>query len=455
MMPLKLCSTIVLLASIDADVSAASNSKSFHELQSRHQPPSAADIRDSLDEYDAFYIQVKPASSGGGPCVWSECGVDDTDDQYTGDNRDGDEQWYQFRTQNFCANAAYSLYGRKKGDGSSWLGRKCSGSHYINSFFTYGGADNLLAAVGKTPNVYFADSGAYTNADCVEDTSNNGNNNNHQRRRLNSGSGDRSHSSGDDGATYNTIGCSATGQYILGQFSSSTCDGNYFTQDIGSFDEYNAQFTSGGHMSCHKLHATKDYDALYNLLANSWECDVRVYPNQCPDPYQRKARYEYALRTAARGGNGMAAYRQMVVTPHLRRLSWALLGLAGMMVLATYFIQKRYGGKKIAPVSSSPSSPDAAAAMEDESKKEEKSLNESHASGGSIGSGGSGKKLSPVGKVRKWIKGKGKNSDDDNGDVLDAYAPTIIEITSSSSSQSVKEGNYESPTKLVDGSVAL
>ena len=69
----------------------------------------AIDIVSNLDSYEKLWI--KPHS-----CVWSECAVDDTDDNYMGDNRDGDEQWYQYRTQGFCANAAYSLYGQRKND---------------------------------------------------------------------------------------------------------------------------------------------------------------------------------------------------------------------------------------------------------------------------------------------------------------------------------------------------
>ena len=73
-----------------------------------------------------------------------------------GDYRDGDEKWYQYRTQSFCANAAYSLYGIKKSDGSgSWTSGSCNRGHFINSFFTYGGADKLLKAVGMEAEMYY------------------------------------------------------------------------------------------------------------------------------------------------------------------------------------------------------------------------------------------------------------------------------------------------------------
>lgn len=69
--------------------------------------PSPGDVLASLDEYDHLWVEVKHNRHGSGSCVWSECGIDDTDDAYMGDNRDGDEKWYQYRTQGFCANAAY------------------------------------------------------------------------------------------------------------------------------------------------------------------------------------------------------------------------------------------------------------------------------------------------------------------------------------------------------------
>ena len=53
-----------------------------------------------------------------------------------GDNRDGDGQWYQYRTQGFCANAAYSLYRRRKDEVHSWW-------------------DNLLEGLGLTPVSFF------------------------------------------------------------------------------------------------------------------------------------------------------------------------------------------------------------------------------------------------------------------------------------------------------------
>ena len=136
-MKLSMKAALALFAANAAAVSAdSSSSVSLQELESFWVD--AQDVIDDLDSYAKLW--VKPHS-----CVWSECAVDDTDDGYMGDNRDGDEQWYQYRTQGFCANAAYSLYGVKHVD--AWIPSiSCSRSHFINSFFTYGGADTLLKA---------------------------------------------------------------------------------------------------------------------------------------------------------------------------------------------------------------------------------------------------------------------------------------------------------------------
>ena len=208
--------------------------------------------------------------------------LDDTDDGYMGDNRDGDEQWYQYRTQGFCANAGYSLYGRKHHD-VTWmptlLQGRCTRHHYINSFFTYGGADNLLSALGITPVVYY---------DNDNDGNNNNNNNNNdddgngiqisanamcyevdqynvvddyfmtQYQNQNNEEGDQDDDQSNSGSQEDydgyteTLGCGPSGEYIVGAFQSGSCDGNYFAGVVDPFDDYNAQHNALG---CHPLYA--------------------------------------------------------------------------------------------------------------------------------------------------------------------------------------------------------
>ena len=290
--------------------SKASQSRSFTKLQ-KHQPPSNIDILNSLSDYDKFWIEIKsdPDSYRSGPCVWSECAIDDVDDAYTGDNRDGDGSWYQYRTQSFCANAGYSLYGRKKNSFWGKLGGKtCTSSHFINSFFTYGGSDMLLQAVGKSPEVFY---GGDSNADCVADESGNGD--------------------------YSTMGCAASGKFIIGYFEGNSCDGNYFVGGNDGFSRYNSAIAA---VNCHEMDMSVDYSALFTLLSDSWACDVAASGVSCPDPFQRKGYYEYALQTAANGGNPIRAYNHLVWKDELRFFSWCLFVIAGLIFFAAFSIKQ-------------------------------------------------------------------------------------------------------------------
>ena len=344
--------------------------------------------------------------------VWSECTIDETNEDQTGDNRDGDEKWYQYRTQNFCANSAYSLYGQKRHSILNFKG--CSERHYINSYFTYGGADTLLKAVGITPIVY--NDGSESNAVCYGDMSgsgdeeaeeeeeqqnddgevnqeegveedgqedyNNGDgaadygddvdnnvdaagaedgdvNNNgdvaqrrhRHRRRLSEGRNNNGHMS--------SLGCDAEGNYIMGLFNSETCDGNYFISQLNSFDEYNDDFKyigcrniwkrSSGSSRYTDVGGSIAGSELYELLTNSWTCDIRLYPNGgCPDPYGRKKAHDFALRTASHGGNAHLSYLNSSLRRPLRILSGILIGLSLLLLLISYFVKRQKGTQRSA-----------------------------------------------------------------------------------------------------------
>ena len=261
--------------------------------------------------------------------MWSECALDDTDDAVQGDYRDGDEQWYQYRTQSFCANAAYSLYGIRKeaesrgvfgwltNSGGGWGG--CQKKHFINSFFTYGVADNLLVALGEVPVVYYDDDGdgnddagrRLEDAANGDDAANANDDDGWTSQSANAvcteidyhedddqaadedegNSGDRRFSSSGD-ANYgysSSLGCASDGSYIMAAFQGNSCDGNYFVDSVDDFDDYNAQHSSVG---CQKIYLEDTYDVdysmIYKLLSNSWTCDIRLYPNVCPDPWGRR-----------------------------------------------------------------------------------------------------------------------------------------------------------------------
>lgn len=329
-MKLSMKAALALFAANAAAVSAdGSTSVSLQELQSFWVD--AQDVIDDLDSYAKLWI--KPHS-----CVWSECAVDDTDDGYMGDNRDGDEKWYKYRTQGFCANAAYSLYGVKKVD--SWIpSTSCSRSHFINSFFTYGGADTLLKAVGKTPVSYSGnnnDDDYYSsNAVCMG-LEEEGNGENDQQEEDHQ---DRRDLSGDEGGGMGaTLGCSSSGKYVVAAFNSNSCDGNYYSHVVDEFTQYNKQHNSIG---CHKIYGSmfSSSEEIVTLLSNSWSCDLRLYPNGCPDPYGKKKNFDFAMRTIAKGGNPYLAYKNMVLQAPIHIISWVCFSIALFFSTIAYLIK--------------------------------------------------------------------------------------------------------------------
>lgn len=274
----------------------------------------ARDVVENLDDYQALWIKVHG-------CVWSECAVDNNDDD--GEGRDGDEQWYLARTQDFCANVAFSLYGIPKNHVSLMT---CSRGNFINSFFTYGGADTLLEALGKKPSIHY--NSAYTNgyynsnydngynisnADCVVD---------------------------DTYYMSSTMGCSANGKFAIAEFEGEYCHGTDFYDIIDPLRKYNRQM---GHIGCQRIWAKNfgSADVATALLGNSWSCDLNLYPNGCPDPYGKKASYDYALRAVAYGQSPTWAIANMKLKTPFRILSWLLL-LGGMCLMVFgYHIQSR------------------------------------------------------------------------------------------------------------------
>lgn len=272
----------------------------------------ARDVLDDLDQYQALWIKIHG-------CVWSECGVDNNDDD--GEDRDGDEQWYLARTQDFCANVAFSLYGIPKNHMSLMT---CSRGNFINSFFTYGGADTLLKALKQNPAVYYDGDyidGYYnsnygyntSNADCVVDEQN---------------------------YMSSTMGCSAHGKFAMASFEGEYCSGTDFYDIIDPLNKYNRQM---GRVGCQKIWGRNfgSSEIATTLLSYSWTCDMNMYPNSCPDPYGKKANYDYALNAVAHGLSPSWAIANMKLKVPLRILSWLLIIMGIFLLIFGYHVQNR------------------------------------------------------------------------------------------------------------------
>jgi hypothetical protein len=155
---------------------------------------------------------------------------------------------------------------------------------------------------------------------------------------------------GDDGSS-STMGCSADNQFVVAEFGGTTCDGNYFIQTLERLNQYNhamnsvhckqiwnynrhyknsiayindQQSSSGNGRRRSRRRLNNDdqssssfsyYSPAEKLLANSWACDISIYPRGCPDPYKLKKKYDTVLKSVAAGRSS----RMVVTSARLQR----------------------------------------------------------------------------------------------------------------------------------------
>mmetsp|Transcript_1755 Transcript_1755/g.2449 ORF Transcript_1755/g.2449 Transcript_1755/m.2449 type:complete len:496 (+) Transcript_1755:218-1705(+) len=339
----------------------------------------ASNILEDLDQFESLFIRVHG-------CVWSpyyDADAHDDDDNTDDDGdeaaRDGDENWYLYRSQSFRANTAFSLYGNLKGDMRP--GRHCSKATYINSFFTFEGAAKFSELFGIYDDL--------ATSECVE-----------VEEDSNSGSGDRIRrrlsGSGDDGYSA-TMGCSAYGDFEWAEFANGYCDGHYYMNATDTMQSYNKKML-GGNFNCRKVYSRwrniqgrnledaagdddgaaanddaaaaaddayvaddyaaygddnvtyvddDEYGGNYSsigelVLASSSACDINQYPNGvCPDPYGLKVAYQRAMENARTGRNNSTPMTQRV----MQVLSCLFLLFAASLFLSVYFkkTEKEHG----------------------------------------------------------------------------------------------------------------
>jgi hypothetical protein len=279
---------------------------------------------------------------------WSECGVDNFDDD--GENRDGDENWYLYRTQGLCANAAYSLYGVKKSLFAVPL-NTCARGTYINSFFTYGGADVLAKALDLSISRYFNNNDdGYGNAVCygVEgENNNNGHSNDNNNKDKNNNNDD------DSSSISSTMGCAADGSFAMAQFKGDSCDGKYFLETTDPLTSYNKAMTG---VSCTRIwsrrsnngntrllsSSAKSYNSVAErLLRNSWACDIDLYPHACPDPYHLKQKYAGVERATTNSKLARLVVANAKFKLPIRIISWLSLVSGMAMVVSAYYRRKK------------------------------------------------------------------------------------------------------------------
>jgi hypothetical protein len=318
-------------------------------------------VLEDLEQFSALYIKVHG-------CAWSEYGLGTTYDD-DGENHDGDGNWYMSRVQTFRANAAFSLYGTLREGGS--FGGGCKKKTYINSFFTYKGADTIVKlldlGVSAFPDASYGSNYCYSYYE-EGDNNKNDRNNNNNHRDLKSGDNNKNNQN----KMTTTMGCAADGSFANAKFYGEDCDGNYFLNITDDLDDYNNAMDK---VSCQQIwNYNKDFKQSSNsngrrnlgqhfnddaipstygsiaekLLYTSFACDLDLYPDACPDPYGLKTKYTDAIKSAANGKrvrtksksnaarNFNIAWQKPVLV-----VSWMMLILSVVLSVYTYWLKNR------------------------------------------------------------------------------------------------------------------
>jgi hypothetical protein len=305
-------------------------------------------VLEDLDMFAALYIKVHG-------CVWSEYGLGVTYDD-DNENHDGDENWYMTRVQPFRANAAFSLYGILRGSLSAG---GCRRGTYINSFFTYMGADSILQALHKSPSTAFPDEAYgsagcyqyygdgngrdliwlrdyqelldYTDGESLEDferllNNNNNNNNGNNNNQIST-----------------TMGCNLDGDFVVAEFAGADCDGKNVLNTTTSLPQYNRAIRNLGCQNIWKRRRDSRKNNGWNgtvaekILSTSFACDIALYGDLCPDPYGLKHKYDANTKLSAMKGRSVTIGKWQGT---LRLLS-SLMLIAGLgLFLVGYLIRK-------------------------------------------------------------------------------------------------------------------
>ncbi len=87
--------------------------------------------------------------------------------------------------------------------------------------------------------------------------------------------------------------------------------------------------------------------AAENLLANSWACDVSVYPKGCPDPYGLKKKYDSILQAVANGRNPRMVVTNAQLKQPITVLSYLTLFVGLGLCISAYYIRNQKRMKQL------------------------------------------------------------------------------------------------------------
>lgn len=232
-----------------------------------------------LSQYNRVYVSYEN-------CVWSPyangCGGDGGQSQY----------WYSALTSCYRANVAYTVYGVALDDSRTYKdGEECEKGNFIGSFFTTTGVEDFLDSMTQA-GVSFSDN----------DNGDGDNSEVWDCEIISQGDGENKEDEYDYTANNrkmysNTIsgglGCSNSHQFVTKTYAGAYCDERAeleVTDDLATLNE-----ELEGNSQCVLIYdATTDANQQGNdqkdgnngdLLDNSEACNIRLYPQTCPDPF--------------------------------------------------------------------------------------------------------------------------------------------------------------------------
>lgn len=240
----------------------------------------------------------------------------------------------------YRANAAFTLYGilKQQQQGSSTSSSQsrrnhCTQSTYINSFFTTSGAAILSDSIGTIQ----TNDMVYATSECVYGPDNEG--------------------------VYKstTMGCDETGEFTYASFAGKYCDGSTFSENLMTLSNYtkamikhvdclqvwdystyvtNNNHNNNRHLQEDEKNDKEDEQQGYGSLAeqilqDSQVCDLKLNPEDCPDPYGRKNVYDVNL---LRAQAGLGPENLMNPNKPYLTWSWVLIVLAIVTSAFTYYM---------------------------------------------------------------------------------------------------------------------
>lgn len=252
---------LLALFALTLDVSSASN----------QAPADASVVLQDLAKYSKLYVSYEN-------CAWSTYETADGAGNACGVAAGDATYWYMGLTECLRANVAYSLYGVETGKED----KGCTKATYINSFFSTTGVQSFtqyLTDAGVTFSA--ASDGSQISSDCAvvqnangDDANNNAVNYNANNVKVNA-----------QDTSYG-VGCAATGtDFVSKKYGGAYCDERSALQVTDSMKTFNNEIGAVQCMAIYDVSADGSAVDATGLLQYSSACDVRVFPDACPDPY--------------------------------------------------------------------------------------------------------------------------------------------------------------------------